>query len=279
MHVYRVFMVGVKDFYRDMKRFLKVTRIANESPDGLRALTRQEIEAYFQTPKDIVKVAPVLLVSALPFANYVVFPLAYMYPRVFLTSHFWTAEQKVEFAQVYLKHRLTYNKPVFRCLQARLSYLKDEGDKDKMSSVLGLLGSGRHPSAEQILSTKDIFSKPPFNLESLSNIHLFYLCRNHNLRVGLFKRGRLAERSYLVHHMDLAIKREGGVHNMPTEALKTSCFIRGLNPVGLSNDELIEWLRAWTSVSLHVDGTNVSLYLHLPIFFGYNHPNNWKLIH
>lgn len=79
--------------------------------------------------------------------------------------------------------------------------------------------------------------------------------------------------------MDLAIKREGGVHNMSTENLHSSCFIRGLNPVDLSTDELIEWLRAWVTVSLEIDGSNVSLYLHLPIFLGYNHPNNWKLIH
>lgn len=168
-------MVGVKDFYRDMKRFLKVTRIANQSPDGMRALTRQEIEVYFQTPKDMFKVAPVLLISALPFANYVVFPLAYMYPRLFLTSHFWTPEQKIEFNQIYLKHRLTYNKPVFRSLQAKLNHLKDEGDAEKMNKILGLLGSGRHPSVEQILSTKEIFTKPPYNLESLNNRHLVSL--------------------------------------------------------------------------------------------------------
>lgn len=172
MQVYRVFMVGVKDFYKDMKQFLKVTGIASRSPEGLRALTRKEIEMYFQMPKDMVKVAPVLLFSALPFANYVVFPLAYMYPRTFLTSHFWTAEQRIEFNQIYLKHRLGYNKSVFRCVQARLNNLKDESDFEKMNTIFGLLGSGRHPSVEQILSTKDIFAKPPYSLESLKNRHL-----------------------------------------------------------------------------------------------------------
>lgn len=172
MQVYRVFMMGLKDFYRDMKRFLKVTRIASNSPEGMRALTRQEIEVYFQIPKDMIKIAPVLLVSALPFANYVVFPLAYMYPRLFLTSHFWTPEQRIEFSQIHLKQRLLYNKSVFRCLQARLSYLKDEADREKMDHIFALLGSGCHPSLEQILSTKDIFSKPPYSLDSLSNRHL-----------------------------------------------------------------------------------------------------------
>lgn len=76
MNIYRVFMVGIKEFYKDMKQFLKIVRIVNSSSQGMRALTRQEIELYSKMPKDMIKVAPVLLISALPFANYVIFPLA-----------------------------------------------------------------------------------------------------------------------------------------------------------------------------------------------------------
>lgn len=74
MHVYRVFMVGVKDFYGDMKKYFKVNAIVSDK--GIRALTRKEMELFKQMPKDMMKVAPVLLISALPFANYVIFPLA-----------------------------------------------------------------------------------------------------------------------------------------------------------------------------------------------------------
>lgn len=76
MHVYRVFLCGVKDFYNDMKNYLKISRIVNGSTLGMRALTRKELELYYHMPRDMMKVAPVLLISALPFANYVVFPLA-----------------------------------------------------------------------------------------------------------------------------------------------------------------------------------------------------------
>lgn len=76
MHVYRVFMVGVKDFYADMKKYFKINAIMNSSALGIRALTRKEMEMHMKIPKDMMKVAPVLLISALPFANYVVFPLA-----------------------------------------------------------------------------------------------------------------------------------------------------------------------------------------------------------
>lgn len=74
MHVYRVFIVGIKEFYKDIKHFVRVARIANSQ--GFKTLARKDIELYYQMPKDMIRVAPVLLISALPFANYVIFPLA-----------------------------------------------------------------------------------------------------------------------------------------------------------------------------------------------------------
>lgn len=76
MHIYRVFSVGVKDFYGDMKKYIKIYNIVNSAERGFAALTRQEMELYTQMPKDIMRIGPVLLVATLPFANYVVFPLA-----------------------------------------------------------------------------------------------------------------------------------------------------------------------------------------------------------
>lgn len=83
MHIYRVFSVGVKDFYGDMKRYVKIYNIVNSSTKGFAALTRQEMELYQQMPKDIMRIGPVLLVATLPFANYVVFPLAWVWSLTF----------------------------------------------------------------------------------------------------------------------------------------------------------------------------------------------------
>uniref|UniRef100_A0A336KLY7 CSON006735 protein n=1 Tax=Culicoides sonorensis TaxID=179676 RepID=A0A336KLY7_CULSO len=283
VHVYRVFMTGVKEFFKDMKRFMKITKIANDAPEGLRVLNRSEIECYYHLPKDMFKIAPTLIISALPLMNYVVFPLAYMYPRVFLTTHFWTEKQKDEFRVAYMRERLIYNKPIFRILQARLDLLKktDENreEYEKLNEIFGHLGSGTHPLPEEIIAIKSIFTKTPYNLESLGSRHLTYLCYLYSLHTWPGKRGRLAERSYLVHHMDLAINREGGAHNMTTEALRHSCYLRGLNPTNLSDEEMKQYLTKWVQVSEVVDGDSVSLYLHLPILLAYNHPNNWKLIH
>lgn len=78
MHIYRIFSDGIKSFYRDLKTFFRVRYILLGNEEELNVLTRREIELYHQMPKDMLKVAPVILLSALPFANYVVFPVAYV---------------------------------------------------------------------------------------------------------------------------------------------------------------------------------------------------------
>uniref|UniRef100_A0AAG5DJ29 Letm1 RBD domain-containing protein n=1 Tax=Anopheles atroparvus TaxID=41427 RepID=A0AAG5DJ29_ANOAO len=281
MHVYRVFLVGVRDFFNDMKKLVKITKIVYSHDNDLRCLTRKEIELYYQMPRDMKKVAPVLLISALPFANYVIFPLAYMYPRTLLTSHFWSIQQKVDFAQIDLRNRLVNNRRVFRFMQSKLDILKKNKDPtyEKFSYILGLLGSGLHPTSEEILDIKEVFQRPPFHLNSLGSSHLKYLCRLHDIRAFLLRRFRLSERAYIVHHMDMAIKREGGVHNMPIESLKHACFLRGLNATNLSAESMIDWLQEWVKVSLVVNEDSISLLLHLPILLTYNHTNNWILIH
>lgn len=79
--------------------------------------------------------------------------------------------------------------------------------------------------------------------------------------------------------MDKAIVREGNVHNMPVDALRAACFMRGLNAANMSNEELVRWLREWVDVSVNLGEEHLSLILHLPVLLGYNHPNNWQLIY
>ncbi|XP_037076925.1 LETM1 domain-containing protein 1-like [Pollicipes pollicipes] len=114
--LYRVFTVGVRDFVRDAKSFALLARKVHST--GLGSLSRRELELYFRTPRDMRAVAPVLLVSALPLAQNVVFPLAYLFPRQLLSRHFWSLQQRAEFALHEHKRRLLYMRPVLRHLQA-----------------------------------------------------------------------------------------------------------------------------------------------------------------
>lgn len=170
--VFRVFMVGVKDFYADMKEYMKIVRILNTSGTGFKSLTRKEIELYHQMPKDLMTVGPVLLISALPFANYVVFPLAYLFPRHLLTSHFWNLQQKNEFTILALKDRLLHHRPVFRHLQEQLKSLKGHELYEPWRKILGMLGSGIQPTVQEILECKKLFAEKPYAIPYLKRHHV-----------------------------------------------------------------------------------------------------------
>ncbi|XP_033161534.1 LETM1 domain-containing protein 1 isoform X1 [Drosophila mauritiana] len=279
MQLYRVFFDGVKDFFGDMKRFLKIARIANDSPQGIRALNRQELELYMQMPRDMMKVAPALIGCSLPMVGYAFFPLVFYYPRSFLTAHFWTPQQRSEFQSYYMKRRLCNNKDVFRCLQAKLKATASHPMHSAFAEILGQLGSGTHPTPEMLIDVKDIFADGPYSLLGMSRKHVRNLVNLHGLPSSIFKRHRLHEHAFLVHYMDQAITREGGVHNLTPDALRYSCYLRGLNPDSLSSEAMIEWLRKWVKVSTSIQGEHITLFLHLPILLGYNHPNNWKTIY
>lgn len=79
MRVYRIFSVGIKEFYHEIKSFVRIRgliKAAKKSGEGIYSLAYKDIEVYYRMPTEMMRVAPVLLISALPFANYVVFPIA-----------------------------------------------------------------------------------------------------------------------------------------------------------------------------------------------------------
>lgn len=95
-----------------------------------------------------------------------------MYPRHLLTSHFWSLQQRIEFLELFLKDRTAYNRKIFRKLQENLNATEGLPYHTEFNYVLGLLGSGTHPTAEDILAVRDIFNTNPYDLNSLSSSHL-----------------------------------------------------------------------------------------------------------
>jgi hypothetical protein len=280
MRVYRVFTVGIKEFAQDLRDYFRIVRMLNTPQrDRFKNLTRREIELYHQMPKDMLKLAPVLILSTLPLANYVIFPIAYFFPRTFLSRHFWNLQQKSEFNVSDLKDRLLHNRPLFRCVQAQLDKLEGHKRYAEWASLLGMIGSGVQPHVEQILRCKELFMCEPYHLIYLKRRHVRHLLKVHDLHTGWFRRTRLSERAVILKAMDNAILREGGVHNMPAEALRNACLIRGLNPANMRNEDMISWLNNWIAISSAVDKENLSLLLHCPILLAYNEPSNWSLIY
>jgi len=64
----------LKDFSRELGDYVRVSRKVLQS--STRDLNSSELELYYRMPKEILRVAPTLLISALPFMNYIMFPIA-----------------------------------------------------------------------------------------------------------------------------------------------------------------------------------------------------------
>ncbi|XP_063239998.1 LETM1 domain-containing protein 1 isoform X2 [Bacillus rossius redtenbacheri] len=278
-HVYRIFMAGMRDFYADVKTYLRIASELNLTGRGLRDLSHAEMRVYHQMPKDMVKVAPVLFLSALPFTNYIILPLLYTFPRQLLCAHFWMLQQRAEFAKHALRRRLYNYRPVFRCLQEHLGALRDSPLHAQWRAVLGQLGSGVHPRTDAVLACRPLFQGDPYSLLHLYSGHVKGLLRMHGMHAGWRRRTRLAQHAYSLHEMDRAIIREGGAPALSPDDLRWACALRGLNPGSERLEELAGWLARWLAVSCHVDDTCWSLLLHCPVLLAYNHPANWVLIH
>ncbi|XP_077301909.1 LETM1 domain-containing protein 1 [Arctopsyche grandis] len=278
MQVYRLFSEGIKSFYRDLKTFFRIRYILLGNEEDLSSLKRSDIELYNQMPKDMLKISPVLLLSALPFANYVVFPIAYMYPQKFLTSHFWTPEQKNAIELATLKERLKYNSITLKSLKQYSSSVKDKSLHDQWSGVLDILNNGSHPSIEDLIACKPLFVNGPYCLNNLHFSHTYGLLHLHGLRASFSLTQKLIQRAFILREMDAAIGREGGVNSLEMDTLKMLCTIRGLHAADLNKYEIIQWLQKWLQLSNCIERESFSLLLHAPLLLGSNHSNNIKLM-
>lgn len=101
-----------------------------------------------------------------------------MFPRQLLCQHFWSLQQRTEFAMEGLRRQLYNYKPVFRCVQSQLDTLKGRQEYEHWAYVLGLLGSGMHPKPEDIIKSVDLFRGDPY--------HFSYLYPGHVVKHSIF---------------------------------------------------------------------------------------------
>lgn len=102
-----------------------------------------------------------------------------MYSRKLLTHHFWTLQQRSEFAVLNLQDRISYNLKVFRFLQSKLPQVKNDVNYEKLRHVLGSISSGTHPTSDDLISVKDLFAAAPYKTSSLSYMHIVSVWNFH----------------------------------------------------------------------------------------------------
>ncbi|KAK8774036.1 hypothetical protein V5799_011430 [Amblyomma americanum] len=273
--LHQVFLVGTRDLYQDVRNYMKISQDLRAGK-SVRELSRKELELYYQVPRDILKVAPTLLVISLPGTNFFMFPLVYLFPRQLLTWQFWSLEQRVDYSVAAQKKKVYSFRSVFRHLQSKVP----QGEQgETLLGVFHKLGSGTHPTVAEVLAIKQYFSTKPLSLSSLSRNHLVALCRIHGKSTFfLGRKRRLWKHGGFVREMDLAMAREG-LGQMDLSELRWACFLRGINPMGLSKRDMVLWLQDWIHISSNIEGDCISLLLHCPVLLAYNAPSNWILIH
>ncbi|XP_076625519.1 LETM1 domain-containing protein 1 [Colletes latitarsis] len=278
IHVYRVFSIGTKDFISEVKKYILVMK--KQSTYGIDSLTAEELQLNYTMRKDLIRICPVLLISAVPFTNYFIFPLAYYFPKYLLTSHYWTLQQKLEFMLLDLKKRLKHNRPLFRCMQSELHKIKNRTLKIKWNDVVARLGSGTHPNTKDINACSELFAGQPYSLNNLKRRHIKELLAIHDIPSWRpFRKQKLIERALLIKRMDQAIQREGGCTKLSNDSMRWALSFRGVSPANMSVESMQNWLEQWFMISNTVNENTLSLLLHSPILLAYNYPTNWKLVY
>ena len=112
--MFRIFGVGLKSFLSDFRGYVRVLASLSFPSVKLESLPRKDLELYHFMPWDMVKVFPVLAISAIPFGQNIGFPLGYLFPRHLLCRHFWDIQQTRDFGLLALQKRVYHAKPVFR---------------------------------------------------------------------------------------------------------------------------------------------------------------------
>uniref|UniRef100_T1JM96 Letm1 RBD domain-containing protein n=1 Tax=Strigamia maritima TaxID=126957 RepID=T1JM96_STRMM len=266
-----------QNFFKDSREYLRIRKEVNQGTK-ITDLRSREIEIYYEMPKELIRVLPIIVVATLPFTNYFIFPLIYLFPRQLLSTHFWTMEQKVDFALIYHKKRLSNNQSVFRYLQDSIKDLPNPKILENCQQIFHKIGSGVHPTAEEILLAKEAFGLNPYKLASLSPGHITSLCWMHGLSVVGFRKRRLKNHAEMIQYLDTVLKRED-IRKLNADDMRKACFLRGINPISMQRDDIIKYLEQWMKVTDHVNSENISLLLHCPILLAYNQPTNWSLTH
>jgi len=266
VETYNIFSRGTKQLMQDMRTYSRVKDSLVNAIDKGKAhgkLSVRDYVIFINLHKDALRVAPVLIISAFPFAQNIIFPLALLYPKLFLSSQFLTNLQKEEIiadqsrAQQDLHPKL--RDELIRCTDLTYESIPELVHLRKM------LKSGTTFSEEDILDLRPLFELGGYlDIRHLTRKHDKLLASYHRVWYIMFPYKHLERYSNIFWRMDQAIIREG--INISTPGLSALCLQRGLNPTLYSDQEKVVYLHSWLSISSKLQYKDISLLLHLPIF-------------
>jgi len=273
---YKTFSSGSKSLFRDMTSFASVygTLSASRNYQAMAAtLSAKQLGLYLSLPAELRRVGPVLVVSALPMAQNVVFPLALMFPKILLSKHFWDEKLRLEVMADNIRTRHSYYTLIFKRM---VSLQKATRGPAAIATLplrkcLGKLANGKHPTSNDIIVMAPWFSSE-CALNKLPHYHLWWLVKIHE-NVGLFPAiftlDKLTMFSNMLLEIDKALVREDP-SKLDLLDLRHHCHVRGLNIRTSSEDQMRAYLNDWLRVSLQLKPHQATTLLHLPVLLGYN---------
>ncbi|XP_066440477.1 LETM1 domain-containing protein 1 isoform X1 [Eleutherodactylus coqui] len=271
--LYSTFMKGAKMLWIDGKEVTRIRRRMKSQGIQYHQLPYRDMEKLRQFRRDLIKATPVIIISAPPFANYLVFVLMYLFPRQLLIRHFWTPKQQEEFLEIYHNKRKDVYEDVLDSLLQSLPSVTEQTLQDQIRYLVTQVQQGIHPKVANIEQVRTAFSGPPFCMSNLDVYQMRSLSRIMFLTPHLpafFLQRRLRSHIFEIHHLDHALL-QCGVQELADEEVKRACYIRGLNSAHLSIEDCRKWLRCWLQLSETLKESEASLLLHSMVLLSANY--------
>ncbi|XP_040196784.1 LETM1 domain-containing protein 1 [Rana temporaria] len=241
-------------------------------------LPYREMEKLRQFRRDIIKAAPVMIISIPPFANYLVFVLMYFFPRQMLIRHFWTPRQQEEFLEIYHNMRNEVYGDVLESLQIAASKVSKEPLHNRMVQLFTQVQNGAHPQLTDIEAIKAAFSGPPLCMTELDIPQMKALSRIMFLTPhlpGFFLKRWLKSHVLEIWHLDGALLQLG-IDELTDEEVKRACYLRGLNSNNLGTEACRRWLSCWIQLSGKLEVSEASLLVHSMVLLSTNYHQSLK---
>ncbi|XP_040281862.1 LETM1 domain-containing protein 1 [Bufo bufo] len=271
--LYSTFMKGLRMLFIDGKEVRAIRRKMKSHGIQYHQLPYREMEKLRQFRRDVIKAAPVIMISIPPFANYLVFVLMYFFPRQLLIRYFWTPKQQEEFLEIYHSKRKDVYEDVLDGMLKSVSSVTEQTLQDQIHHLVTQVQHGVHPKVANLQEVRAAFSHPPFCMNSLDVQKMKALSRIMFLTPHLpafFLQRRLRSHIFEIHHLDSAL-HQLGVKELTDEEVKGACYIRGLNSAPLSAEDCRKWLNCWLQLSGKLKESEASLLLHSMVLLCVNY--------
>ncbi|KAK0406903.1 hypothetical protein QR680_018879 [Steinernema hermaphroditum] len=239
--IHRTVSDGSLTCFSDMKSCYRIRRDLKKGRRSLSDLSTEELVSFIQTNEEFSKLICIMIVAVMPVAFYVIALAIVLFPRLILTRHFWSDEQRQQFWTGTMK------------TSARRHF------SPVIDNLTPYLGKTVLPVRLEDMSTLKI---PP--ILELPYSHIVRLCLIHRcFPLGGVK--ALDERANILRELDSRMRSEiHVVDDMADEDLVMHLFIRQLQYEEKSVAEMRELLKTWLITSQDFS-SDLSLLVHAPI--------------